>query len=179
MSEEAEEWRAVVGFEGQYEVSSLGRVKSLDRVVWCNHPNGNYSVFRPGRILRPGPSRSGHLSVVLGRQQGSKSVHVLVCEAFHGPKPKGMECLHWNDIPSDNRASNLRWGTRSENLRDAVRTGKKQTGEKHQFAKLKNADIPVIRSLFGTVSYAELGRRYGVNESTIRQIKDGKAWVGL
>lgn len=182
MSGHVEEWRPVVGHEGAYEVSDFGRVRSVDRVKtyqrWDGRTGQFISVSRRhrGAILRPGPTSTGHLTVCLGRG-GSVLVHHLVLEAFVGPRPpKPLEGLHWDDDRQNNCVANLRWGTRSENIHDAIRNGRRGVGERWHIAKLRDADIPIIRSLFGAVSYAELGRRYGVSESTIRQIRDGKAW---
>lgn len=111
-----EQWRDVPGFEGRYQVSDMGRVRSLDRFVRVVPPRGAETV-RPvrGRILRPGPSNSGHLSVVLGRGN-TRAVHQLVMLAFIGPPPAGHEVLHRNHQPADNRLANLKYGTRSENI---------------------------------------------------------------
>lgn len=178
-----EVWKPVVGYEGRYDVSDLGRVRSLDRVeeyLRQDQYSGRTLVirrFHRGRLLRAGRTASGHLSVVLGRGQ-TKQVHVLVLEAFVGPCPEGLECCHHDDDPSNNRLGNLRWGTRSDNLNDAVRNGKKPIGEQHYFAKLKAADIPKIRrecqASRGSIS--RIARQYGVNETTIRQVRDGRAW---
>lgn len=180
---EAEKWRAVVGFAGEYEVSDHGRVRSLDRVSTyrrVDQYSGRLLTIhrrRNGCMLRPGPKVSGHLTVALGRG-GSRQVHALVLEAFVGPRPHRHEARHLDDDPRNNHLANLRWGTRSENLHDAVRNGKKPVGERHHGAKLKDADIPTIRSFFGALPYAEIARRYGVTEATIRQIKDGRSWKG-
>jgi hypothetical protein len=99
-------WKPVLGFEGFYEVSNQGQVRNA----------------RTGRVLRPGPSNFGHLSVVLGRGN-TRMVHALVLEAFVGPRPKGKESCHFDGNPANNRLENLRWGTRSENNLDAVRHG--------------------------------------------------------
>jgi len=99
-------WLPISGFD-KYEVSNLGRVKS-------HHRNG--------RILRPGLSNFGHLSVVLGRGN-TRMVHALVLTAFAGPRPPGMECRHLDGDPTNNHFDNLRWGTRSENILDAVAHG--------------------------------------------------------
>jgi NUMOD4 motif/HNH endonuclease len=182
---ETEIWKDISGFEGIYQVSNLGRVRSLDRriqYVYKNKFTGeqkDVSIFKKGRVLRPGPNDSGHLTVVLGRRHGSRQVHDLVLREFVGPPPDGHESLHGDGDPTNNRLSNLRWGTRSENLHDAVKHGAKKVAEEHRGAKLKNSDIPVIRSLFGSISYAEIGRRYSVSEATIRQIKDGKSWKSV
>lgn len=116
---EQEEWRPIVGREGCYEVSDQGHIRSLDRVVKSSR--AQWPVR--GRILNPSPLRSGHLVVDLGRAWRSRRVHRLVLEAFAGPCPSGMEALHGDGDPSNNRIQNLRWGTRSENIQDAIRHG--------------------------------------------------------
>ena len=118
-AEAAEEWRAVVGYEGAYEVSNLGGVRSLARLSTAGR-----RVH--GKELYPSAAASGHLYVTL-RKDGNKrkvGTHVLVLEAFVGPRPDGMDACHWNDNPADNAVHNLRWGTRSENILDQVRNGK-------------------------------------------------------
>lgn len=110
-----EAWRDIPGFEGRYQVSDQGSVRSVDhRVRLVAHGVETTRLVR-GRILRPGPSTSGHLSVVLGRGN-TRAVHVLVMLAFEGPCPEGMEVLHRNHTPSDNRFANLKYGTRGENI---------------------------------------------------------------
>lgn len=111
---ELEIWKPIPGFEGIYEVSSTGRVRSLPRVVT---ERGGRMRKMPGVTLKPGPSQSGHVSVVLGRNRGSFGVHRLVMLGFKGPCPDGMEVLHKNHTPNDNRLNNLKYGTRSENIK--------------------------------------------------------------
>jgi hypothetical protein len=116
-------WKSVPGYEGQYEVSNQGRVRSLDREIEQLSRQGNpYKKKLLGTMLRPGRMPAGHLSVSLGRFN-SQCVHKLVLLAFVGPAPEGCECLHDNGVPADNRLENLRWGTRSDNIRDANRHG--------------------------------------------------------
>ncbi len=117
-----ESWLPVVGYEGLYEVSDLGRVRSLSR----NRRDGR--GYLPGRVLRPGPQRRGYLTVSLTDADGcvrSRRVHQLVLGAFVGPRADGMEVLHNNDVPGDNRLVNLRYGTRSDNQRDIYRNGRR------------------------------------------------------
>ena len=118
-----EEWRHVVGYEGSYEVSSLGRVRSLDRVI--TYPNGGKRKFE-GRVLKLAMGQGGYPSVQLKMNGHRESVfvHHLVLESFIGPRPDGCIALHWDDNRHDNRVENLRWGTHSENRRDAVRNGR-------------------------------------------------------
>lgn len=102
-----ENWRPVRGYEGSYEVSDLGRVRSV-RVV-----------LKPMRVPK------GHLQVALYKSADRTfyKVHCLVLSAFVGPRPEGMEGCHNNGDPQDNRLSNLRWDTRSGNQRDSVEHG--------------------------------------------------------
>ena len=120
-----EQWRPVVGYEGLYEVSDMGRVRSLDRVVSCPRARSKTRLAR-GILMRPSVIASGHLAAQLSRSGDRKTVgvHRLVLEAFVGPCPDGMEACHYNDIADDNRLSNLRWGTRSDNFYDRVRNGR-------------------------------------------------------
>lgn len=113
-----EEWRPVVGREGAYEVSSLGRVRSLDRWVERSHGHG---MRIKGRVLRKVLS-DGYYRVGLGQQTYGR-IHTLVAEAFLGPRPDRADVRHLNGDPLDNRATNLAYGTRTENLLDAVAHG--------------------------------------------------------
>lgn len=125
MSNSAEEWRPIGGFEGYYEVSDHGRVRSLDRVL--TYPDGHLHRLK-GRVLSPAPlPLSGHLHLNLKTQHKRRApvaVHALVLETFVGPRPPGLESLHWDGDPTNNKVTNLRWGTRSENMQDMVRHGR-------------------------------------------------------
>ena len=106
-----ETWRDIPGAVGQYQVSDWGRVRSLDRLVISTT-----RVYRvKGKLLRPGPMKTGHVSVAI-RRGNSRQVHQLVMLAFVGPAPLLHEVLHLNHIPNDNRLLNLKYGTRSENI---------------------------------------------------------------
>jgi len=114
------EWRAVTGFEGFYEISDDGQVRSIDRWILIR---GNRTFLRGvPRKAFPKP-RTGHLAVVLRRegQHYSRHVHTLVLEAFVGPRPDGYECCHRDGNVNNNHVSNLYWGTRADNYNDSVR----------------------------------------------------------
>ena len=120
----AEEWRAVVGWEGIYQVSSHGRVRSVPR--WVGNGLGRWLV--QGQILAVHPTqRSRHLFLTLNRDGGrcrrSRTVHQLVAEAFIGPRPEGLQCRHLDDNKLNNHVSNIVYGTQSENTLDSVRNG--------------------------------------------------------
>lgn len=116
-------WREVVGFEGHYEVSNFGRVRSVERTITQESKWGKQvkRVMR-GKLLRPGKASHGYDTVVLGRGN-TRTVHSLVAEAFIGPCPEGHEVLHIDGTRSNNRLANLRYGTRRENILDAVANG--------------------------------------------------------
>lgn len=124
----AEQWKAIPGYEGRYEVSDQGRVRSVDRVVVQKSKRGSeYKKTCRGRVLRPGKMNEfNHVSVVLGRKGGSKCVHALVLLAFVGPRPAGMDVCHNNGVGDDNRLSNLRYASRADNNRDMVKHGKRK-----------------------------------------------------
>lgn len=175
-------WKPVVGFEGFYEVSDTGLVRSLDRHITydlqCRSgETKSVTRFKRGTILKPTPKDSGHLLVSLGRGTVPRSVHSLVLEAFVGPRPEGMNGLHENDDPADNRLENLYWGTQSQNAFDAIRNGKKKVGDDYSGSKLRSAEIPVIRAAIRSGQpYHEIASRYGVSTATIQNIQYGKAW---
>lgn len=114
----AEEWRAVPGYEGVYEVSDRGRVRSLDRV-------SSHGCRLQGKYLKP-VSRGGYLRVFL-RLNGTHKwhlVHRLVLTAFSGsPADQTLEARHLDGDASNNSASNLAWGTHKENVHDQLRHG--------------------------------------------------------
>lgn len=106
-----EVWKAVVGYEGTYAVSSLGRVRRVQL------SKGAY-----GKILKGHRNKDGYIQVILCKEGKPvmRYVHRLVLEAFHGTKPHvwNMQTRHLNGIPWDNRAANVCWGTGVENAED-------------------------------------------------------------
>lgn len=118
---EVEEWRPIPRLPG-YEVSDLGRIRSLDRVVLCKN-TGPRRVA--GRLMKLGANRRGYRSVHLyleGRRI-PREVHTLVALAFIGPRPPGKGIAHWDGNPGNNRLSNLRYATQAENIEDSRRHG--------------------------------------------------------
>ena len=123
---DVETWADIPGYEGTYQVSDVGRVRSLDRVIIGR--DGRAQRWK-GRILKLNKT-NGYLSINL--PTGMRHVQRLVLLAFVGPPPAGCAACHKNDVRTDNRLCNLYWGTQSDNMFDAVRNGRNhQTKKTH------------------------------------------------
>lgn len=171
-----EEWKDIPGQEGKYQVSNLGRVKSVCRKVRGINPYTKKEFLRtvPERILRPGRfCKCGHVSVTLGRKTNGRPVHQLVMLAFVGPPPEGMEVLHKDGNPQNNQLSNLHYGTRTDNILDVYRQG-------GRWRKLSVDDVEAIRfGLWSGILGTELAKMYNVSATTISSIKNGGTYGWL
>lgn len=135
-----EVWKDIPGHEGDYQVSDLGKVRSLDRCVNnVNKKGTEFKRFLRGKVLAPAVfCKTGHLALPLGRRTRGIPVHQLVLLAFEGPCPEGLEVRHLNGDPQDNRLENLQYGTRTENILDVYHQGKR-------WRKLNIEDVHEIR----------------------------------
>ena len=153
-----ENWRPVVGYEGEYEVSDLGRIRSL---LWDDGPR----VLSARRH-----TKYGHLAVDLKGK--AKSVHRAVYEAFVGEIPGNEVIRHLDGNPANNALSNLKTGSRSENFHDCY-----AYGGRHGHGKLHREDVQRIRQLLAqNVPQVEIAKRFGVNRGTISKIKTGRTF---
>lgn len=121
-SSDDEEWRAIAGYEGFYEVSNLGAVRSLPRAVL--RTDGQTTHLR-GRRLRGCLGKNGYelVSLYFDLRMKKHYVHVLVATAFHA-RPEDAEVVrHLNGDRRDNRAENVTWGTYTENAADTLAHG--------------------------------------------------------
>jgi|SRR6267142_3080400 len=156
-----EVWKPVLGFEGLYEVSNIGRVRSL--------------LFNKVRYLRPLGKQHQIVGLWKRKKHHSKSLHVLVLEAFVGKCPHGYVCRHFPDAnPTNNRLINLAWGTRSENENDKIVHGTSNHGIRNGQAKLTLEAIQEIRK--SQKSYKLLAEEYKVNRSQISRVKTKTTW---
>lgn len=161
----AEEWKAVVGYEGLYEVSSAGRVRSLDRLD---------SIGRPRKGHERKLSVWGR-SITVSLDNGwSKTfaVHRLVLEAFVGPCPEEWEAHHKNGDLRDNRLENLQWGPLTEANRGSNR------GTDNGMAKYTEADFEEMerRYMEGT-HVAEIAEAFETSADMVYRVLRGEARV--
>lgn len=171
-------WRDIKDYEGRYQVSNLGRVKSLSRYVACGK-KGHGKRLVHERLLRPGSyCKSGHVSVVLGSGENGKPVHKLVMEAFVGIRPDNHDICHNDGNPQNNTLENLRYDTRSSNNIDTFKHGRSMG-----CSKLNKQKVKEIKNLIFNekVSQAEVARRFDVSTSAIQSIYKGKTykWVSV
>jgi len=152
-------WKPVIGYEGLYEVSNLGKVQSISR------------QGTQGKVLFVYPHpKSGYLITNISKNgiRKIKKIHHLVLEAFIGPCPKGMECRHLNGNKTDNYFKNLAWGTRQENVYDKIL---------HKTVKLTTKQIKEIKNATGSYGFLkEIALKYGVCRGTVYRIRNGKYW---
>lgn len=123
-----EQWLPIIGYEGQYSISSKGRVRSESRTI---ERSDGRTQTRHSRLLKSVPDPKGYLRVNLFQNNigATRYVHRMMLEAFVGP-PKGLHIRHLNGNQTDNRLENLRYGTPSENQFDRVRHGRHYNAEK-------------------------------------------------
>lgn len=117
-----EHWKPIIGFEGLYEISDLGRVKSLSRYV---KSKANSKMKIPERILKTGKNSCGYALVVLmkNNKRHNKLVHRLVAEAFINNPENYAVVNHIDGNKQNNNVSNLEWCSTSYNMKHAYLTG--------------------------------------------------------
>lgn len=175
-----ETWLPVPGFEGCYEVSSMGRVCRVPRPM----KKGGMSERR---ALSPSSDSKGYPMVTFSVEGARypRRVHRLVLEAFSGPCPEGMEACHNNGVRTDNRIDNLRWDTRAENMKDVYRHGRppiprqvKQRGARRWNAVLSEERVvEVFRQRRKGKSQALIAREMGASVNAINLVLQRKTWA--
>ncbi|WP_420215460.1 NUMOD4 domain-containing protein [Limimaricola cinnabarinus] len=169
-----ERWAPIKGIEG-YEVSSRGQIRS-----W-------WRTSGPRRARREKPHtlaqrwRGGYLSVTISIKGKKRAVpvHIAVCEAFHGPRPRGLWALHRDGDRRRNSDENLYWGTPKQNAEDRRVHGNAPIGQMNPRARLTDESVARIRRDYvpGAITQSALADRYGVTQAHISQIIRGKCWL--
>jgi hypothetical protein len=185
MDQIIERWLPVAGYEGLYEVSDMGRVRSLDRI--CYSPKRG-AQKRKGTILvnKVNKNRLSYRQVTLWKEGTAVYlyVHRLVLSAFAGPGPDGKQCAHGDGDTGNNRLTNLRWATIPENMSDKKLHGTDSSGERNGAAKLTEDQVRVIRLEYARHSYhdsnsLELAQRYRISRASLGHIVNRKTWTHL
>lgn len=162
-------WLPVVGYELFYEVSSLGRVRSIDRIT--RHGRSRRSKIRK-QIL----SKHGYLRISLYKDREAKifSVHRLVLEAFVGKCPENFQACHNNGDRTNNHIDNLRWDSQESNCADKRSHGSLPIGERVKTSKLTESQVRLI--LKDKRSFSKIAADYGVDMTNISCIKRRLTW---
>lgn len=159
---QAEQWKPIAGYEGLYEISDQGRVRSKTRIF------GD----------KPDPFGYCRISLRKNLVQKNAYVHILVLEHFVSPRPVGCECRHLNGKSTDNRLENLSWGSPKENGEDRVLHGTSTAGSKNVNAILTEEKVIEMRRIYkqGKLKKAQIARMFGVSATVTGDILNGKRW---
>lgn len=174
-------WRDIPGYEGFYQVSPDGEVRSVAREVWQQNRPGRSAYARhfQTRLLKPSPDFHGYASVTLhahGRK-ATKGIHKLVALVFIGPPPDGHGVRHLDGDRSNPRLSNLVYSTQKVNLADRLIHGTHNRGERHAMAKIVEADVLEIRRRAALGErHADIGHDYDLTQSGVWRIVRRKTW---
>ena len=161
-------WKDIEGYEGYYQVSNLGRVRSLDNY----EKFGKVTWKRKGKILKPRLNEKGYALVNLSINSKTKNhrVHRLVWEAFNGPIPEGFEINHINENKEDNRLENINLMTHKNNINWG-------TGIRRQARKKRMPVTQILQDgteFFSYFSVSEAEKETGINNKSIRLCCNGK-----
>ncbi|WP_425290357.1 NUMOD4 motif-containing HNH endonuclease [Bosea lathyri] len=171
----------MLDWEGFYQVSRCGRVRSVDRVCHVvNRFGDDEARHLQGKQLKASTGVNGYRMVSFTRPgvRVSRTVHSLVASAWLGPCPLGHEICHRDGRRDNNAAENLRYGTRSSNALDRHHHGtmNQAHGEDHYFRKLTEADVKWLRSQRGRASQRALADTLGVSHGTVGCVLRGVSW---
>lgn len=172
-----EVWRPVLGWEGLYEVSTNGGVRSVDRVMECSNGKRRHCL---SQALRKQILRNGYERVILcrsGREQGAL-VHRLVAESFI--PGVGVVVRHMDGVKTRNTVGNLCWGSHAQNANDKRAHGKHLFGEKHPNATMSESDVLAVRKMHGDgMSQLAICRSTGLGRGAVGYAVRGETWRHL
>jgi len=161
-------WKPVVGYEGLYEVSNYGRIKS-------------FHIYRDGFIRKSYTyNKYGHQQIKLAKKgiQKGKQLHLLVLEAFISPRPENKEGSHIDGNPTNNFIGNLTWETHEINMQRQVEHDTIAKGSSNGHSKLNEEQIPRIRKMLSRgMTQKQIGLQFGVHNTTISRIQRGENWT--
>jgi len=164
-------WKDIPDYEGLYQASNLGKIKSLIN----------------NKILKPIIDNKKYRYVFLYNHGKSKKyrVHRIILITFISNCPEGMECRHLDGNPENNKLENLKWGTSKENSKDRKIHGNwsngNRQGSRNPMSKLNEIQVKIIKYLLKTniLKQKEIAKVFGVKDTIISQIKHNKRWRSI
>jgi len=170
-------WKEIPEYNGFYQISNLGRVKSISRKMW----NGFGYFYSKTKMLKPAIGSHGYYTVNLynkSKQHCSYLIHRLIAKAFISNTQNKPYINHINNIRIDNRIKNLEWVTQKENINYALRDGymDNHIGENNHTAKLTKNQVIEIRQNPHNYSQKKLAIIYNVRPPTISKIILKQRW---
>ena len=169
-----EVFKDILGYEGLYQVSNLGKVKSTERKA--KHWSGGLLTVK-SRIMKPFTSKCGYLIVSISKNSIDNKflIHRLVSNAFIPNPYNKPQVNHINGIKTDNRVVNLEWNTRSENIKHADNSGLRNLkGKNNSRSKLSEIDVFEIRKSDKPIIF--LSKKYNVGRNCISKVLHKKTW---
>lgn len=171
-------WKDLVGYEGLYQVSTLGNIRSIDRIEKC----GSFFRHRKGKVLKQVINRGGYCQVTLTKDgKGcSKEVHRLIAKTFIENEYNLPEVNHIDCDKTNNSVDNLEWVSREDNTKHAMEHDLKPHGDKHKSSKLKQSQVDWIREHYDSnderYNTEAMTKLFGVSRSTIRRVVLNESW---
>ena len=176
MKIDEEEWRPIPGYP-YHSASSYGRISLSERTVKSANQNSRFDYKRKGRILSPASDKSSPYPRVRLHDGKRVAIHVLVCLAFHGPRPDGMQIRHIDGDITNPRPNNLKYGTPKENAADKILHGTDPVGERHPMAILNESSVLAIRGRRDNgETLRQIAEDYNVSISTIHLACKKRNW---
>lgn len=175
-------WKAIPGYEGFYEVSNLGRVKSLARMRKGPRVLTRVSekILTPFLHKHKGYVRHS-VCLCVEDQRRTCYIHQLVLLAFVGPPPQGEEGRHLDGDGTNNRLANLAYGTHKKNMEDRRDHGTAAKGARHGRALLTEQQARMVKQLAtsGEMTQKQIAHKFGIHQTTVSLISTGRNWGHL
>lgn len=175
-------WKDILGYEGKYQISNIGRCRSyahFGNSAQKRYNTGLIKRLKEPKILKNCLNSNGYYEVSLVNNDGivkNKYIHTLVAETFIG-EVLGKVVCHLNDVKTDNRMENLFIGTHQNNKDHAIFNNKTVVGSKHKNSKIKEKDVIdiFIKYSYG-IKKASIARIYGLSKTQVGRILEKKSW---
>lgn len=162
-------WKNIPRYEGLYQVSNLGRIKSF-------HYHKEKEILNLTKCKK-------YLQIKLSKNSITKiyKVHRLVLEAFVGPCPEGMQCRHLDNNPINNNINNIEWSTHKINMQDRIKYKTTNTFIYENGCKLNKTKARLIKNLLnsGKLTQKEIANQFNISQQTVSGIKNKKRWINI